>query len=196
MEFSRPEYWSEWSEVAQSCPTFCDPMDSSQPGSSVHGIFQARILEWVTISFSRGSPWPRDRTRVSCIVGRCFTVWATHLLLQGIFPTQGLNPGLSHCRQILYQLSHRGKPAEGKANANPQSIKWGRKVRCWQRWGSLQVLGDLGPYLKVLLHKAWFPDQQQGNLFWTESQSLTQTLSRVCIVARPWGQGWEKAYAD
>ena len=43
------------SEVTQSCPTLCDPVDSSQPGSSVHGIFQARILEWVAISFSRGS---------------------------------------------------------------------------------------------------------------------------------------------
>ena len=44
--------WNEWSEVAKSCPTFCDPMDCSPPGSSVHGIFQARILEWVAISFS------------------------------------------------------------------------------------------------------------------------------------------------
>ena len=43
------------SEVTQSCPTLCDPMDCSLPGSSVHGIFQARILEWVAISFSRGS---------------------------------------------------------------------------------------------------------------------------------------------
>ena len=60
----------KWSEVAQSCLTLCDPMDCSLPGSSVHGIFQARILEWVTISFSRGTSWPRDRTRVSGIVGR------------------------------------------------------------------------------------------------------------------------------
>ena len=65
------------SEVAQSCPTLWDPMDYSPPGSSVHGIFQARILEWVTISFSRESSWPRDRTRVSRIAGRHFTVWAT-----------------------------------------------------------------------------------------------------------------------
>ena len=49
-------------EVAQSCPTLCNPMDSSQPGSSIHGIFQARILEWIAISFSRGSSRPRDRT--------------------------------------------------------------------------------------------------------------------------------------
>ena len=51
---------------AQSCPTLCDPMDCSPPGSSACGIFQARILEWVAISSSRGSSWPRARTRVSC----------------------------------------------------------------------------------------------------------------------------------
>ena len=50
----------------------CDPMDCSLPVSSVHGILQARILEWVAISFSRGSSWPRDRTRVSCIAGRLY----------------------------------------------------------------------------------------------------------------------------
>ena len=51
-----------------SCvPTLCDPMDCSLPGSSVHGIFQARILEWVATSYSKGSSWPRDRTCVSCI---------------------------------------------------------------------------------------------------------------------------------
>ena len=48
------------SEVAQSCPTLCDPMECSLPGSSVHGILQARVLEWVAISFSRGSSRPRD----------------------------------------------------------------------------------------------------------------------------------------
>ena len=62
------------SEVAQSCPTLCDPTDCSLSGSSVHGIFQARVLEWIAISFSRGSSQPRNRTRVSRIAGRCFTV--------------------------------------------------------------------------------------------------------------------------
>ena len=65
------------SEVAQSCPTPSDPMHGSLPCSSIHGILQARVLEWVSISFSRGSSWPRDQTQISCIVGRCFTVWAT-----------------------------------------------------------------------------------------------------------------------
>ena len=55
--------------VTQPCLTLCDPVDCSLPGSSVHGILQARILEWVAIPFSRGSFWPRDRTPVSCIAG-------------------------------------------------------------------------------------------------------------------------------
>ena len=65
------------SEVAQSCPTLCNPMDSTLPHSSVHGIFQARVLEWGAISFSRGSSWSRDWTRVSRTVGRRFTIRAT-----------------------------------------------------------------------------------------------------------------------
>ena len=66
-------YWEmgeSESEVAQLCPTLCDPMDCSLPGSSVHGIFQARVLEWVAISSSRRAFQPRDWNRVSCIVGR------------------------------------------------------------------------------------------------------------------------------
>ena len=71
-------YWCE-GEVAQSCPTLCDLVDWSLLGSSVHvsGLLQARILEWVAISFSRGSSWPRHRNGVSSIADRCFTLWAT-----------------------------------------------------------------------------------------------------------------------
>ena len=65
------------SRLAQSCPTHCNPMDCSLPGSSVHGIFQAIVLEWIVISFSKGSSQPRDQTQVSHIVDRCFTIWAT-----------------------------------------------------------------------------------------------------------------------
>ena len=63
--------------VSQSCPTFCNLMDWSLPGSAVPGILQARTLEWVAITFSKGSSWPRDGTQVSCIAGRFFTIWAT-----------------------------------------------------------------------------------------------------------------------
>ena len=65
--------------VAQSCPTFCDSMNCSPPDSPVHGIFQSKILEWVAIPFSRGLPNP------------------------------GIEPGLLHCRKILYRLSHQGR---------------------------------------------------------------------------------------
>ena len=65
------------SEVVQLCPTLCNPMDCSLSGSSFHGIFQARILEWVAISFSKRSSWPRDWIQVFPIVGRHFTIWAT-----------------------------------------------------------------------------------------------------------------------
>ena len=69
------------SEVAQSCLTLCDPLDCSPPRPSVCWIFQARVLEWVAISFSRGFSWPRDWTQVSCIVSK-----------------------------TLYHLSHQGSP--------------------------------------------------------------------------------------
>ena len=77
---AHPDMWVTFmrkeseSEVVQSCPTLCDPMDYSLPGSSVHGIFQARVLEWVAMPFSRGSSPPRDWNWVSRIVGRHFTV--------------------------------------------------------------------------------------------------------------------------
>ena len=65
--------------VAQSCLTLWDSVDCSLPGSSVHGILQVRILEWVAIPFSRGSSWPMDRTWVSCLAGRFYIFWATRV---------------------------------------------------------------------------------------------------------------------
>ena len=83
MRFSSERQWSICSEgpivkvkVTQSCLTLCDPMDYT-----VHGILQARILEWVAVLFSRGSSQPRDQTQVSCIAGRFFTSWATRKAL-------------------------------------------------------------------------------------------------------------------
>ena len=69
-----PEWWWFSHSVMSNS---CDPMVCSPPGSSVHGILQARILEWVAIPFSRGSSWPRGQTQVSCIAERFFTDWAT-----------------------------------------------------------------------------------------------------------------------
>ena len=80
----RTNLWTQWGEgvkvkvlVVPWCSTFCNPMNCSPSGSSAHGILQARILEWVAISFSRGSSRPRDQTLVSCIAGGFITIWAT-----------------------------------------------------------------------------------------------------------------------
>ena len=120
------------SEVTQSCPTLHDPMDCSLPGSSIHGIFQARVLEWDVIAFSNremrnpqlsgiqeneseshsvlsDSWWPHGLYSPWNSPGQNTGI-GNHSLLQGIFPTQGSNPGLAHCRWILYQLSHKGSP--------------------------------------------------------------------------------------
>ena len=80
--------------VAQSCLTLCDHMDYSQPGSSVHGILRARILEKVAILFSRESSQRRDQTQVSCIAGRFFPVRATREAPYQVYYL--LNLSLSH----------------------------------------------------------------------------------------------------
>ena len=73
------------SEITQSYPTLCYPMDCSLSGSSVRGIFQARVLEWIAIFFSRGSSQPRNWTQVSRIAGRHFTVWTNDIKLDIIY---------------------------------------------------------------------------------------------------------------
>ena len=86
---------------------FCDPKDCSPPGSPVHGILQARALEWVAVSSSRGPPQPRDRAWVSCITVMFFTIWATReaQMVSCSVGDPGSNPGLGR--------------SPGEANGNP-----------------------------------------------------------------------------
>ena len=96
----------EWSEVTQMCPTLCDLVDCSPPGYSVHGILQARILEWVAISFSRGSSRPRDWTQVSRVAGRHFNLWATRkawgsFQMSQFFASGGQSIGVSASASVL-----------------------------------------------------------------------------------------------
>ena len=96
-------------KVAQSCLTLCDPLDYT-----VHGILQARVLEYIAVPFSMGSSQPRSPAlQVDSFPAESpgkpkNTGVGSLSLLQWIFPTQELNQGLLHCRQILYQLSHQG----------------------------------------------------------------------------------------
>ena len=99
-------------QVTQSCPTFCDPMDYT-----AHGIFQAIILEWVPIPFSRGSSQPRAWTQVSCIAGGFFISWATRegqeywsgqpIPSPADLPNPGIELGSSALQADLYQLSRK-----------------------------------------------------------------------------------------
>ena len=82
--FFHAAVWCVCVFVTQSCPTLCDPIDCSPPGSSVYGILQARIVEWVIFSYSGGSFQPRDWTQVSCIASRLFKIWATRADLHSI----------------------------------------------------------------------------------------------------------------
>ena len=131
-------------------------MDCSLPGSSVHGIFQAIVLEWIAISFSRGSSRPRDRTRVSCIVDRRFTVWATrevyiynsliHAIYQYIPGTgrKNTDKGISKSVTVSVLMWITGwlkiKIVQEKFTHSVfcNSINWGRKGKLrlvWKRRG-------------------------------------------------------------
>ena len=103
------------SEVVQSCPTLCDPMDCSPLGSSIHGIFQVK------------------NTGVVC-----------RFLLQGIFPTRGLNSGLPHCRQTLTHLSHQGSPTLPEMGLNLNQKK-GLTLTCGQVTGT-ELRGTVGRF--------------------------------------------------
>ena len=94
----------QFSSVAQSCPTLCNPVDCSLPGSSVHEILQARTLEWVAISFSRGSSLSRDWTLVSRIAGRHFNLSATREAQQG---PSSQSYGFSSSHVWMWELDYK-----------------------------------------------------------------------------------------
>ena len=113
------------SKVTQSCPTLWDPIDCSPPGSSADGIFRARVLEWVAISFSRGSS-----------------------------PTQGSNLGLPHCRQMLYPLSHQGSYRAFPITVVPLSISRSNiaQWKCiWLRQVDLALTVTSFPWASIII---------------------------------------------
>ena len=109
--------------VSQLCLTLCNPMDCSLPGSSVHGILEIRILEWVAIPFSRGSSQPRDQTWVSCIAGRFFTIWATReALLQCISRPHFIHFFSKYFLSTLLGVMHR----DAKTKNNNSLAFWSK----------------------------------------------------------------------
>ena len=97
--------------IAQLCQIVCNPMDCSPPGSTVHGILQARILEWIALPFSKGSFWPRDQTQVSCIAGIFSTVWATGEAHWSLGPEEPLEKGMAtHSSILAWKVPRTEKP--------------------------------------------------------------------------------------
>ena len=150
--------------ILQLCPTLCDPLDCSPLGSSVHGILQARILEWVAISFSRGSSQPRDQTLVSWIAGRFFTIWTTREALRVVqwlsihLPVQGTQVQFLVWKDPTYHVTT--KPV------HHNSWAWALKLlkpKC-PRAGAPQQ--ESSPYLlqqeKACIHQ-WRPVQPKMN---------------------------------
>ena len=136
-------YWcspSHGGSVAQLYLTLRNPIDCSPPGSSVHGIFQARVLELESIPFSRGSSQPRDRNRVSRIAGRCFTIWAT--------------------REALHQSRIKAKKHSRETVPGWESSLWSQEwlyvQRAESQWRpfshpvTIHITLLLSPYLSVL----------------------------------------------
>jgi len=106
----------KWSEVAQSCPTLCDPMDCSPPGSSVHGILQARTLEWVAIFFSRGSSRPSPK-------------WEAE---EAIYSELCYSQGVNH-HQVHLAESKAGRGVEKMCSQNGEGFRETLRGGCWLR---------------------------------------------------------------
>ena len=154
---------------AQSCPTLCDSMDCITPGSSVHGIFQARILEWVAISSSRGSSQPTDRTRVSCV----------SCIAANLLPTGSLGKPpvcyLHYCRkkpratQFIHLVPDHLPCVKPYAVSDPKrsqsqdlssgSSQWWERREKSSQWGTLiskMVIGpELGASRSTKLNWGW-----------------------------------------
>ena len=107
----------------QLCPTLCKTMDHNLSGSSVHGILQARILEWVSMPFSRGyTLWPPGKPKNAGV--------GSHFLLERVLLIQGLNPGLPRFRQILYHMEPPRKPLD--LERSPSFTDWETKSEAWK----------------------------------------------------------------
>ena len=128
--------------VAQLCLTICDPMDCRLPGFSVHGILQARILEWVAISSSRGFSWPKDRTWVSCIAGRFLPSEPPGK------PTWRLGPNVNYELEVILMCQH------GFINCN--------------KWTTLLGMLIMGRLMLVWRQKAYGKSLYFLILLWTQ----------------------------
>ena len=146
-------------KVAQSCPTFCDPMYCSLPGSSIHGILQARILEWGAMTSSRGSFPPRDRTWTSHIAGRFFTVRAP-------------------CGECMLDKEEKERGTQGRSKAQIQV-----RQNCQMVQVSVNILCPAG----VPLSYSWIPTsprflQTPAEIYFFYAPLLFSTATKMSFL--------------
>ena len=184
------EYSEDLVSVTQSCPTICNRLDCSPPDSSVHGIFSARILEWVAIPFSRGSFWPRDWTWVSCIAGKFFTIWATRKIPEDL--EQKLMEDHEH------QVATLGCSLQAVGNLwRFWSAKWPnknvlfrRQVCCHVRTATLSILFSESllnlfppPVLCILAWRILWTEEPHGLQLWgCKELDVAEWLSTHVLV--------------
>jgi len=155
--------------VTESCPTLCNPMNCSPPGSSFHGISQARILEWVAISFSKGSSQPRDQTRVSCvsyIAGRCFTA-----------EPSGLIKNSKRFCQIRFDELIQKYVWKNKSKWKPRNF-WRRNLRSRSYWYQDNS--------KAIAFKTWW-DWRRKKSRWNKSETRNKSRNLEEL-----GVGWKQ----
>ena len=185
-------------------PALCDPVDGSLPGSSVHGIFQARVLEWVAISFSRESSRPRDRARVSRIGGRRFTIWATREARPGI---KSRSIPVSYIgRHILYHWATREALEQGfeprksvfKASWKKKKISWSQLIfPVMKKWEPAPFWdrhwGPLGHGIFLTKRSQWFlqpvcSDSNTGKIVSGFMDPLAAEIVLWVQPSVPWSQ--------
>ena len=171
------------------CPTLCDPMDYT-----VHGILQARILEWIPFPFSRGFSQPRNQTTSTALQvdslpakpqGKSRNTGVGGLsLLQWIFPTQELNQDLLHCRLILYQLSYQGRPDTDWRIINDCSMRKRYKL-LWKNESCSVVSNSLQPHGLYSPWNSLGKNTRANNLLLLQGIFPTQESNQVsCITGR------------
>ena len=166
------------SEVAQSCPTLCDPVDCSLPGSSFHGILQARILEWVAISCSRGSSRPRDWTWVSRIVGRHFNLWATREVSSCL--KEPKFKGKKSTVLLTMKWTCKNHPFWSRNERLQKGMKIRRAIR--QKSNTIGVYGFM--IYKVSLELFVFTAQWGGCSYIHFTDKTAETWNCICFVPK------------
>ena len=144
--------------VTQLCLTLCSPMDCSPPGSSVHGILWARILECFATPFSRGSSQRRDWTQVSCIAGGSFTVWATRKSPVPFLISTQLRGQAEVKRRTLFRwwvLSIRGAGVFPPFFSRQKKCSFPSQSASWQSSGSSLRQGNQGEADEGTMYQGW-----------------------------------------